>query len=165
MNTEIVIVDVQGFKDTKNNFIVKEFAISTKEYTQTFLIKPPYAFHSLNHEEKNHIKWIERNIGIFWSEGFIDYREFKRIVVKYLHKRKILTKGQEKCKWINELCSNCEVIDLSEKGCPSLQELHVKFSANKDKFNCCYHSKCCALKNVLCIRKWYEKNNLVIGVF
>lgn len=31
-------MDVQGFRDLYNNFIVKELAFATHEYTQTFLI-------------------------------------------------------------------------------------------------------------------------------
>lgn len=160
MNIDFIIVDVQGFKDFNNQFIVKELALSTKEYTQTFLIKPPYAFHSLTDKEKKHVKWVEKNLGIFWSEGFIDYKEFKRIIVKYLQGRKILTKGMEKVKWINELCTDCKVIDLGQKGCLNMNKLHINYCDNIVELNCNYHSKCCALKNVLCIKKWYGDNNM-----
>lgn len=160
MNSDIVIVDVQGFKSHSNDFIVKELAISTLEYTQTFLIKPPHSFNSLSKDEKRQVKWLERNRGFFWSDGYIDYREFQRIIIPYLKEKKILIKGLEKIKWIKELCSNCKVIDVGEKGCPNLISLHTKYCNDGNKFSCPYHKKNCALKNVICIRKWFYDNNI-----
>ena len=116
MNPNIIIVDLQGFKDKNNRFIVKEFALSGQKYTQTFLIKPPYAFKTLSPEEKKQVIWLEKRRGIYWSEGYVDYREFKRIIIQYLRKKIIWTKGGEKTLWIKELCSDCEIIDLAEKG-------------------------------------------------
>lgn len=162
MNADIVIVELQGFKDCKNNFIVKELAIASQEHTQTFLIKPPHAFHYLTEEEKKQVRWLERNRGISWSEGYIDYREFQRVIVPHLENKKIITKGLEKIKWIKELCANCEVIDIGEKGCPNFTILKKKYCKNKTDFNCVNHKLNCALKNALCIRKWYFDNNMSV---
>lgn len=153
-----IIVDLQGFKDSKNKFIVKEIAISTQEYTQIFLVKPPYSFSRLSSEEKKQVKWIENNRGITWSEGFIDYQELKRTIIPYLFKKNIMTKGSEKIKWIQELCKSCNTIDIGEKGCPNFLKLHTLYK--EFNFNCVNHKKYCALKNVLCIKKWYEDNNM-----
>lgn len=157
-----IFVDVQGFKDSQNTFIIKELALVTSEYTQTFVIKPPYPFSSLTPEEKRQVLWIERNRNIYWSEGFIDYREFKRVIIPYLDNQKILTKGLEKTKWIKELCSTCEVIDVGEKGWPCFKDLYIKYCKDHNRYNCIVHKKYCALKNAICIKKWYYDNNMFL---
>lgn len=162
MNPNHYIVDVQGFKDKENNFIVKEFALATEEYTHVFLVKPPFPFSRLTDKERRQVLWIEKQYGITWSEGFIDYREFKRIVKPYLENKKIIVKGFEKIKWIKELCSNCSVTDIGEKGCPKFSILYESFCNHKSKFTCANHLKHCALKNVICIKKWYIDNNLML---
>lgn len=160
MNSDIIIVDIQGFRDMNNDFIVKELAIATDKYTQTFLIKPPYSFHSLSNFEKKQTIWLEKTRGIRWSEGYIDYREFKRIIVLYLINKKILTKGLEKLKWIKDLCAKCKVVDIGEKGCPNLLKLHHEYCKPHINFNCINHTKECALKNVMCIKQWYIDNSI-----
>lgn len=159
MNSDMIIVDVQGLRGFNNEFIIKEFAIVANEYSQTFLIKPPYSFHKLSNREKKQIRWMEKNYGIRWSEGFIDCREFKRIIVPYLENRKILTKGSEKIKWIKELCLNCEVVDIGLNGSPNLFKLREKYCVISN-FNCLNHDKVCALNNAICIKKWYIDNNM-----
>ena len=156
---DIIIVDIQGFKDSENRFIVKELAIATGEYTQVFLIKPPYSFNYLTNEEKKQVSWIERNRGIFWNEGFINYRGFKQVIVPYLENKNILVKGLEKVDWIKKLSSNCNVVDVGDKGCPNFFKLHNNY-CKKGIFNCVNHNKQCALKNVISIKKWYYDNNI-----
>lgn len=158
MKSDTLILDVQGFKDLYNNFIIKELAFATQNYTQSFLIKPPYLFRHLTSEEKIQVKWIEKNRGIYWSEGHIDYREFHRMIVPYLKDKNIIVKGSEKVKWVKDLCMNCNVSELDEKLCPNLSKLHKKYSCDGKLNLCCNkHSKQCALKNVLCIKKYLEE--------
>lgn len=153
MNSNTIILDIQGFKDLYNNFIVKELAFATRDYTQLFLIKPPYLFKYLTTDEKRQVKWLEKNRGIHWNEGYIDYREFHRIIVPYLENKNILVKGLEKVKWIKNICENCKVSDLGEDQCPSMFELHKKYCDKKTNFNCNVHLNHCALKNVLCVKR------------
>lgn len=150
-----IFVDIQGFKDCQNNFIIKEFALSTKEFTLVYLIKPPYSYLKLSSDEKRRVKWIEKNRGIYWSEGNIDYREFKRLVIPILQNRTIIMKGLEKQKWIKELCDNCFLIDIEEKGSPNFASLYESYCECKSSFNCFSHKNACALKNAICIKKWY----------
>lgn len=156
MNRKTLIADIQGFKNDANNFIVKEFALATPEYTQVFLVKPPYAYRRLTDSEKKHVKWVEKNLGYRWSEGHIDYLHFKRIIKSYLEHKQVLVKGLEKTNWIKELCDSCVVIDIETKGCPSLLELIKKYSININPsiFCCINHKINCALKNVICIKQW-----------
>lgn len=153
-----IFVDLQGFKNYRNEFIVKELAVVTTQWTQVFLVKPPYAYTTLSVEEKKQIKWMERNHGILWSQGFIDYREFKRLIPLYLKNKNILIKGHEKVKWIKSLCENCNIQEIGDKGCPKLLTLHESYK-NCD-LNCVFHKNQCALKNACCLLKWYYDNNM-----
>lgn len=162
MKSNVMFVDMQGFKDFKNHFILKELAIATEGYTQTFLVKPPYPYNNLTTEEKKHVNWIEKNRGIYWSEGYIDCYEFKRLIKKILENKKIIVKGEEKIVWLKNLCTNCEVVDIGGKGCPNLKTLYKKFIISNSSFNCNFHFKYCALKNVICLKKWYKENNMSV---
>lgn len=132
MTKQYLVVDLQGFKDYKNDFIVKEFVLATRYYTQMFLVKPPFAYSTLTSDEKRHVNWIERNRGIYWREGFIDMRMFKNIVKPYLQNREVFVKGNEKIQWVKDLCSDCEVIDVTELGCPNLKTLDECHYMNKN---------------------------------
>lgn len=157
---QYIFVDVQGFKIENNEFILKEFAIATPEYTQAFLIKPPYSYKHLSPEDMRQVNWLERNRGISWSEGCIDYREFRRIIASVLRDKNMFVKGEEKCKWIRELCGeNCDIIELGGKGCPNFVTLYNTFCKKKE-LTCCFHKKICALKNVICMFNWFQDNNL-----
>lgn len=158
MNASYIFVDLQGFKDMNNDFIVKEMSLALSNHTQTFLVKPPYAYSTLSNNEKKHVSWIEKNRGIYWKQGYIDYREFKRIAYKLLKNKNIFVKGLEKVKWIKELCSECNVENIEDKGCNNFFTLYSKYCKGVS-FNCNFHVKECALKNVICIKKWYLENN------
>lgn len=160
MKSNTIIVDVQGFKNLNNEFLVKELAIATQEHTHVFLIKPPYPFTALTDEEKKSVWWIERNRGFRWSEGYIDYREFRRIIKPYLKDRTILVKGEEKITWIQELCDHNNVLDISYLRLPNLQTLSELYCKDIFIYNCFTHRKTCALKNVLCIKKWCLQNKV-----
>lgn len=160
MNSNTIIVDLQGFKNEKNDFILKEMAIGTKEYTQTFLVKPPCSFSALTVEEKKRVRWIEKNRGLRWSEGYIDLREFKRLIKPYLNKYKIIVKGEEKVKWVREICNHENVIDISSRDIPNLDTLSKIYCKDILVYNCFHHSNYCALRNVICVRKWIVENNV-----
>lgn len=162
MSDNTIIVDLQGFKDKNNLFIVKELAIATQEHTHVFLIKPPYPFTALTEEERKQVWWIEKNRGYRWSEGYIDHREFLRIIKPYLKERKIIVKGYEKIKWVQDLCDHNNIIDISSLGAPNLITLSKLYCKGMLMYNCFIHKKICALKNVLCIRKWCIENKVTV---
>lgn len=162
MNPEYSFVDLQGFYNYKNDFIVKEFAIATKDFTQIYLVKPPYNFSTLTDSEKRQVRWLERNRGIYWREGFVDYLEFKRLIKPVLLDKTLFVKGYEKINWVKKLSPFCSVIDIEEQGCPNLETLCKKYDKDK-KFNCFNHKNVCALKNVLCVKRWYYDNLLGIS--
>lgn len=158
MNSNIAVVDIQGFKNVENEFIVKEFAYCTSEYSQVFLVKPPYLFSKLTNEEKKLVKWVEHNRGFNWNQGHIDYREFKRIIKPVLAHKIVIVKGLEKTKWVKDL-SECHIINIEDKGCPNLHVLKMQYCIDTHKYNCFFHKKDCALANVICVKNWCMANN------
>lgn len=163
MNTESIFVDLQGFKDYKNNFIVKEFALATADYTQVFLIKPPFPFRKLTDAEKKQVLWLGRNRGIYWGEGLIGYKEFQQFIKSHLVNKTLIVKGLEKVKWVEKLCPSCTVKDIGDKEIPNLKKIISYYYTNQcSKYNCLTHNDYCALKNVLCLKKWCLENKLVI---
>jgi hypothetical protein len=105
--------------------------------------------------------WLEKNHGILWREGYVDHREFRRIIANHLNNQNIFVKGFEKIKWVKDLCDNCTVIDLGEHDCPNFLYLYEKYLNKSSAYNCVHHKKKCALKNVICIKKWYFDSSTV----
>lgn len=159
------IVDLQGFKTDGNKFILKEIAILSNDQLQVFLIKPPFPFYDLTKTERKQVSWIERNRKIYWNEGYIPYSKHKMYIADILKSKHIITKGLEKVIWINEILSddnnnNYCIYNLEDSGCPSIMTLYEKYESSIDMFRCSYHSFICAMKNVLCFKKWCEDNKL-----
>lgn len=157
------IVDVQGFKTDDNSFIIKEIAILNNERAQAYLIKPPFPFYELSKTEKRQVCWIERNRKIFWREGFIPYGNYKHYtdIVNILKGKRILAKGHEKVLWLQSILDtndNNIIVNLEDKGCPSILSLYDKYSHSNNIFSCMYHSNVCALKNVTCLNMWCKDN-------
>lgn len=166
-----VIVDVQGFKTDSNDFIVKEIAMQCGRNVLVLLVKPPFPFYNLTKTERNQVCWIERNRFFFWNEGFIPYTNYKNYIVNYLKNKPIIyVKGTEKVKWIRKIldsdinvdddqkCFN--IVNIEDFGCPNLLSLNDNYKECSEVYNCIYHSKHCALRNVNCLMKWFNENKL-----
>lgn len=160
MNT---IVDVKGFKDHANDFIVKEIAIVENQRLQSFLIKPPYPLSCLTKSEISGVRWMERNMGILWDEGYVPYLKYKCYtkIVKLLRNKSIYVKGYEKVLWVQKNCGHNNVFNIEELGCPSFPSLYTMYDQSPDVFSCMHHSKSCALKNVTSLHKWYIENKKI----
>ena len=101
------IVDVQGFKTTLNEFVVKGLAVVSLEYDPTpsvFLFKLPYAWDKLLYKNKCENRWLEENFhGIMWRAGSILYEEISSTLSSVLFfAEKIYVKGLEKSKWLKK---------------------------------------------------------------
>lgn len=155
-----VLVDVQGFKTDDNKFILKEIAILHKKQVHVLLIKPPFPYYNLTKTERRQVSWIERNRAVYWKEGFMPYPQHKAHIMNLLSDKNVYTKGLEKVNWLKDITENNNVYNLEDKSCPSLFNLYDKYEVSKDVFSCIYHSKACALKNVLCMAIWCEENKI-----
>lgn len=156
MDTE-VIIDVQGFKDNRNLFIVKEVAIlhNLEEYQQ-FLIRPPYDFSYLSEKEQKQSIWIQKNHhGIAWNRGSVKYASVKTFLRDNISTQtKVFVKGHEKKQWIKSILGEKGLlINVEELGCNSFRNLKKEYSAVN---RCVSHSGCCALENVFLLKRYIE---------
>jgi len=73
MLKDTVSIDVQGFFDNNNNFILKEIGIVFEKdpnLNNSFLIEPPYDFTFLNTKSGKTAIWLTNsNHKIFWNDG------------------------------------------------------------------------------------------------
>ena len=101
------ILDIQGFKTSTNDFIVKEVAFAPVEEDvepTVFLFKPPYPWTFSN--KKGPTAWLEQNYhGLSWNSGSIPYEEVEKILRSIFptNSADIYVKGLEKTKWLQKL--------------------------------------------------------------
>ena len=78
------IIDIQGFKKTYNEFVVKELAIVPLEddvQPTVYLFGPAHDWNLLNPRYKCENNWLTRNYhGIKWHDGEILYEELEDIL-------------------------------------------------------------------------------------
>lgn len=158
----VAIVDVQGFKTEDNRFILKEIAILCGEQVQVYLVQPPFSFNNLTIAERKQVRWIEKNRKLNWHDGFIPYEKVFEYINEFFIDKVIYCKGVEKVKWIQDIVMSDNVINLETINCPKLLSLYEEYRFCSDIYNCIYHSNICALRNVLCLRKWCTNNKILL---
>lgn len=173
MESNYAIVDLQGFKNNSNKFIVKEIAILTKNIKFHDIIKPPSPISELDYTHQKQVKWLTRNYhGIEWNDGFTTFRELQSTIEHILNGKIIYVKGAEKIIWLRRILGNkrntFEIVDLESKNCSI--SLHKKNkSSTHMKFHICSKHKAlqnnsfcwCALQHVLILRNWCQVNLLL----
>ena len=67
-----VVLDLEGFRCRKNNFMVKKLAITTSDYSESLIFLPPVSFNSLSKCEQKTNNWLTNNLhGIQWKAVII----------------------------------------------------------------------------------------------
>lgn len=147
-------VDFQGFKDSNNDFIVKEFAIALTngKRLQHWMVRSPYPFCTLSCKAKRQYTWVSNNHhGIKWQDGDTTLKSVQRQLEPLVEDSVMYVKGLEKAKVVRKLFTNCLVVELDES--PALKDL-----TTPDVF-CIFHCqsvKVCALNNVLKLVDYYN---------
>lgn len=104
---ESVVIDFQGFKDNRNNFIIKELALqkinNSKEITKPtkhYLFLPPFDFKYLPPKQQKQAAWLKKNHHSFlWRQGVNRYGKLINILQNIaVTCNSIYTKGTEKRK-------------------------------------------------------------------
>lgn len=173
MEKNYAFVDFQGFKSNTNKFIVKEFAITTKNVQFHDIIKSPYTLHHLDIQHQRQVHWLTKNHhGLDWSNGFITLNELRRTIEPILHNKIAYVKGGEKTKWLKQILGNkrniCEIIDIDSDECPLNFEKQDVINYYR-KFHTCHKHKLikkmqarnchCALVNTLVLRNWFSNQS------
>lgn len=168
-------VDFQGFKSNSNRFIVKEFAMKTKNIKFHDIVKSPKANVTaiLDEDHQRQAKWLTENYhGLDWNSGFINLNELRSIIKPILMKKIIYIKGEEKVKWLKDILNdhkinNCDIIinletigctiNLNKKYCTNNQQskefrICNKHLSMKNKKNPICH---CSRVNISILSDWY----------
>ena len=137
-----LVLDIQGFKDEKNQFIPKELATYDGEKIAHFVFKQPFALNLLSPELHKQTLWLMKNHHcINWNAGYTPLHYFAAIVEKITKDVEfVYVKGKEKANYIRKYSAK-PIIELDEQ--PVL--------APSTPY-CVFHSKSpsmCALSNVL----------------
>lgn len=163
---DFAIVDLQGFKDNNNRFIVKEFYLQSRNMKFHDIIKSPIGYkNKLNSTQQKSVEWLTKNFhGISWEDGFITLKELRSALRVYLDQTRIYMKGEEKIIWIKHIMKNDDLIcvNLEDFDC----DINLNDIRNKQDFVCCEnHSHItpgkfaqCAVANVKAIHNWNEMN-------
>lgn len=179
---DFAIIDMQGFKDDSNNFIVKELSFLTKNIKFSEIIKSPHAFDCLSSRSQNIANWLIQNYhGLAWNDGYITVAELRKTILPILRNKILYVKGEEKVEWIrsildekneeNLLIVNIEIIgcdftlhnDVISDNSSDFPESVEIFEKRQESQICCSKHKAkprtfnCALRNVVKLKKWYVK--------
>lgn len=137
----MLVLDVQGYKISKNTFTPKELAFYDGIRFSHYIFKPPFPWQMLQPEFKKQAIWVMNNHHcIKWEEGFTPHYYFPQILQRICQKSDaIYVKGLEKAAFIRKFTST-PVHEFGEQ--PALVAREV---------SCYYHSNTicyCALTNV-----------------
>lgn len=173
MGDRYAFIDFQGFKDNSNRFIVKEFALITKNIIFHDIIKSPKITLDESHERQ--AKWLtENHHGLEWTCGQISFTKLRNTIQPILQNKTVYIKGSEKVKWLqyilriskkNNVSNRINIIDMETLNCSI--SLHKKID-KQNKFYVCENHRSikykknemrhCAMENVLILSDWYIKN-------
>lgn len=159
---EYIIVDLQGFKDNDNNFVLKEICLWRRESFYHFIVKPPFDWDHLSEKSKKEANWLKNNYhGLDWKDGNTTFTELIEKIGYLFEKKNIIlfVKGEEKVLWIKQLFKkfdlNC-IINLEHMDCDI--NLNKKFFENSLFEHCDQHNHNykCAMQNTNLLAAWFK---------
>ena len=119
-----IVLDLEGFRCRKNNFIVKELAITTSDYSDFFIFLPPASFNSLPKSEQKAYSWLTNNLrGIHWVSGDYLFSNLNQIIQSFVLRNSnaiFYAKGKEKADLLAKYLDR-KVVNLDELGCLRIQ--------------------------------------------
>lgn len=88
---DFVFVDLQGFRTTNDEFILKEFCLINggSEFVLHVNVIPPCDFTDLSSKYQRQAKWLTKFFhGIEFDSGFISLKEFIADVLPFVKEKK-----------------------------------------------------------------------------
>ena len=157
------VVDIQGFKDSSNQFIPKEVAVVGIDcnYFGHWIISPPCSFNDLPQKIRTQNNWLTRHFhGLEWFDGETQTRQLYAILRDIARTANtIFTRGREKALLLQTITSR-QIINLEDNtDCPSFMNLP------SSRVQCIHHGalrdsiskrKNCALNYAQRLRKWLK---------
>lgn len=148
------VVDMQGFKQPVNDYILKELAIIPLQGGEpvVFLFSPPFPWNRLTDKYKRENTWLEQYYhGLSWKAGQVPYNLIKSILQEHLGDvKKIYVAGAIQKSWLERFKYN-NVINIAEMGYPPLDK--IKLATVCPNHNGAYRASC-ALHNARLIKQF-----------
>lgn len=159
---KIVFADVQGFKSSKDKFVIKEICFLNEDFKIHEIIRRPFSLNHLTFTYRKQVKWLINNHhGINWNDGTTSMSELKKEVNLIANKVDIvLVKGTEKVQWIKNIFPE----DIVVRNIENYQNTS-DFHASANVFKRCPNHKAnnsshhCALQNALLLQKWISEKD------
>ena len=147
---------MQGFKQSGNDFVLKELTIvplDDDDPPLVFLFKEPFPWKRLTDKYKGENTWLKQFYhGISWDSGDRPYTDIGTVLRAFLHNAtKVLVMGSIKKRWLERFRFN--VHDVTEMGFPPLD--NIKLVTVCPNHEGAYKTSC-ALHNVKLLKKFYE---------
>ena len=90
-----VVLDVEGFRYKKNDFVVKELATTTSDYSDRLIFLPPVNLKILPKLEQKAYNWLTNYLhGLHWENGDYLYINLSQILRSF-----VLTTARDQQKW------------------------------------------------------------------
>lgn len=156
---KLALIDFQGFIGKDDSFIIKELAIIdfTSKASQNWIFQPP-KFHAENNKVRKTNNWLTKYFhGINWEDGEVPYQNANGLISSILNEfNLVFVKGKMKQDFLRKFETSCNIIDLSNYGCPRIRSL-----SSKEGVQCFYHRRKpvqCARYKVFGLNNWLSKN-------
>ncbi|XP_055372742.1 uncharacterized protein LOC129606435 [Condylostylus longicornis] len=156
-----LIIDLQGFRGSENEFIPKEIAILEENEVSSamgddinnnaatkFIIKAPYDLKELPRDIRRQNLWLSKHFhGISWDRGTTELSNINEYLEEKLKSRVVFCKGKEKFNWIIRSMPERSffLLDLENYGCPSIKVLRKQYG---ELTRCDDHKGVCSVENV-----------------
>ena len=76
-----VVLDIEGFRQKKSGFIIKELSVCSHNYSDTVSFLPPCSFNILSSSEQKSYQWVSKFLhGLAWESGDYPYCYLQQII-------------------------------------------------------------------------------------
>lgn len=120
------MIDFEGFKHKKSEFIIKELSVCSKNYNDLITFEPPVEFHLLTNSEQKAYNWVYNFLhGLSWNSGDYPYKFLQQIIISVslrLPETTLFAKGSEKCKTLSNYFQK-EIKNLEDLNCPRVDQI------------------------------------------
>lgn len=162
------VIDIQGFRDLFNKFIIKEVAVVflNNEAQGHWIYTPPYPFTELPLRVQmcNNLE-TQQCHGLEWFDGEVPSRQLYATLRDITRKvGTVYVYGSEQAKIIENLTARC-VVDLTLLDCPKNLEITATTKVCIQHGVHLRHLYTCALSRADFYKNWLVKNyeNLAVG--
>ena len=164
------LVDLQGFKQPVNDYVLKELALVAVEphdaEPTVLLFKPPYSWKRLTNKYKSENEWLKRRYhGLQWDSGDHEYVDIANVLRRNLPKAsRIIVNNEIKKKWLERfvdmsvLPTTVEILNIQDIS-------YAIGNLPKTTTVCPHHNAAsgrkinCALHNVKYMKQFYCRSD------